>query len=76
MTHVAPQLPGQALRILREEAGLTAKQVAVRAGVSESYLSRVENGKEDPSATWLGSVSSAISEALVDSALSKRRVAS
>lgn len=60
--------PGQALRVLREEAGLTAREVAQLAGVSESYLSRVENGSAEASAPWLGNVAAAIAQALVKSA--------
>lgn len=60
--------PGQALRVLREEAGLTAREVADRAGVSPAYLSRVENGNVFPSATWLSVIATAIAAALVESA--------
>ncbi len=62
------QSPGQALRVLREEAGLTAREVALKAGVSESYLSRVETGSVEASAPWLGNVAAAIAQALVESA--------
>lgn len=62
------QSPGQALRVLREEAGLTAREVALKAGVSESYLSRVETGSVEASASWLGTVTLAIAQALVESA--------
>lgn len=61
-----------ALRILREEAGLTAREVAQRAGVSESYLSRVENGTVEASAPWIGNVTSAIAVALIESAVSRK----
>lgn len=69
------QSPGQALRVLREEAGLTAREVALKAGVSESYLSRVETGSVEASAPWLGNVAAAIAQALVESAV-RVRVAS
>lgn len=68
----ASKHPGQALRVLREEAGLTAREVARRAGVSESYLSRVENGTTEASAPWLGNVASAIAGALIRGALGVR----
>lgn len=64
--------PGQALRVLREEAGLTARQVAQRAGVSESYLSRVETGTAEASAPWLGNVATAIAAVLLEGALGGR----
>lgn len=70
----ATQSPGQALRVLREEAGLTARQTALKAGVSESYLSRVETGSVEASAPWLGNVAAAIAQALVESAMSNRAV--
>lgn len=60
---------GPALRVLREESGLTLREIAERAGVSESYLSRVENEKAFPAPAWVGNVASAIAEAIVESAL-------
>ena len=60
---------GAALRALREEAGLTAREVAVRAGVSESYLSRVETGKAVAGSPWIGNVASAIAAAIVETAI-------
>ncbi|WDH77871.1 helix-turn-helix transcriptional regulator [Microbacterium esteraromaticum] len=59
---------GPALRVLREDAGLTAREVAGRAGVSESYLSRVENGKAYPAPSWVANVAAAIAEAIAESA--------
>ncbi len=38
------------MRFLREEAELTQIKLAVKAGVSMSWLSRIERGKVDP--TW------------------------
>ena len=58
---------GTALRALREEAGLTARAVAERAGVSESYLSRVETGKATPAPSWVGTVAAAIASAISES---------
>lgn len=58
--------PGRALRVLREQSGLTARELAERAGVSESYLSRVETGREAASPAWIGNVAAAISRALAD----------
>lgn len=39
---------GRALRHLREEATLSRQDLAERAGLSASWLSRVESGEEDP----------------------------
>ncbi|MGO4488196.1 helix-turn-helix domain-containing protein [Microbacterium sp. 2RAF4] len=66
---------GPALRVLREQSGLTAREVASRAGVSESYLSRVENGKVIAEPAWIGNVASAIAAALVETASAPQRMA-
>lgn len=63
---------GPALRVLREQSGLTAREVAARAGVSESYLSRVENGKVAAEAAWIGNVAAAIAAAIVETATSAK----
>jgi transcriptional regulator with XRE-family HTH domain len=39
-------LVGQEIRFLRKSAGFPAKEFAALLGISPSYLSRVENGKE------------------------------
>ena len=39
----------QAVRTLRERAGLTPSELAERAGTSTSWLSRIESGAYDPS---------------------------
>ena len=50
----SPQMPqrglGKAVRHLRAEAKLTQLRLALKAGVSASWLSRIEGGKVDP--TW------------------------
>ena len=38
-----------AVRILRERAGLSRSELAERAGISTSWLSRIESGSYDPS---------------------------
>lgn len=60
------EMSGTVLRALRERTGLTAREVAARARVSESYLSRVESGKARPSDAWLGFVASVLSDALIE----------
>jgi len=59
-----PKTPGEAVRVLRLEAGLTIEQVAQIAGVSPSQISRVETGAKTPSAAWLSVVVEAIASAL------------
>jgi nitrogen PTS system EIIA component len=39
---------GAALRILRTDAGLSLRQLAEQVGVSNAYLSRIENGHDAP----------------------------
>lgn len=39
---------GQSLRVFRQAAGLSLRELARRIGVSASYLSLVENGKSSP----------------------------
>jgi len=63
---------GPALRVLREQSGLTAREVAARAGVSESYLSRVENGKVTAEPAWIGNVAASIAAAIVETAAAGR----
>jgi transcriptional regulator with XRE-family HTH domain len=41
---------GKAVRVLREEADLTGAELAARARISNSWLSRIEDGQVDP--TW------------------------
>lgn len=53
---------GKALRAIRLGAGMTLQQVSDAAGVSVSYLSRVENGQTHPSDTWVGMVAVAIGD--------------
>lgn len=60
------QTPGSVLRTLRKRTGLSAREVAERAKVSASYLSRVESGKATPSDAWLGFVASVLSDALIE----------
>lgn len=59
-----PKSPGEAVRVLRQEAGLTIEQVASTAGVSPSQISRVETGAKKPSSAWLGVVIEAIASAM------------
>ena len=56
---------GAALRDLRESRGLTARQLAVQAGISAAMISRVENGQVSPSISTLDALSGALDVPLV-----------
>lgn len=45
-----PRVLGQAMRMLRDRAGITQKVLAERAGTSEAYVSNIEGGRRD--ARW------------------------
>lgn len=47
---------GEAIRRLRKRAGLTQKELARRAGVSQSLISRIEKGSVDPKLSTLQAV--------------------
>lgn len=50
----APSTLGEYLRLARERAGISQRQLASRVGIHNSYLARLENGEwESPSADVL-----------------------
>ncbi|MCX8204833.1 MAG: CBS domain-containing protein [Candidatus Nezhaarchaeota archaeon] len=51
---------GKELKRLREEAGLTQRQLAQLAGVSQSLISRIECGTADPRASTLRRILTAL----------------
>ena len=51
------------IRILRKKAGLTQKELAKRAGVSQSLIARIEAGTVDPRLSTLRRILKAIEEA-------------
>ncbi|MEM4700041.1 MAG: CBS domain-containing protein [Candidatus Nezhaarchaeales archaeon] len=51
---------GKELKKLREEAGLTQRQLAQLAGVSQSLISRIERGTVDPRASTLRRIMNAL----------------
>lgn len=51
---------GDAVRSLRKDKGLSQKQLAERAGLRLSYLSRVEDGARNPTWTVLGQMAEAL----------------
>lgn len=50
LPHEPQRALGRAVRQLREEAGWSQRVLADRAGISASWLSRIESGDYDP--TW------------------------
>ena len=51
---------GRRIKSLREEVGLTAKELAQSAGISGAFLSRVENGATMPSVPTLNALAEAL----------------
>lgn len=51
---------GKRLRALRLEAGLTQLQLAERTGVTNEFMSRIENGSGMPSLDTLGRLADAL----------------
>jgi transcriptional regulator with XRE-family HTH domain len=55
---------GPRLRQLREQKGLSARQVAGLAGVTPAYLSRLENGRVSPTVASLARLVAAMGETM------------
>lgn len=49
-----------ALRVWREHRGLSASELAGRAGLSQAYVSQLETGKRDGSVAALGALARAL----------------
>ncbi len=49
MAEAAPSVAGTLLLLAREEAGLSQRELADRAGVAQSEVARIESGKREPS---------------------------
>jgi transcriptional regulator with XRE-family HTH domain len=56
---------GSALRNLREDRGLSARQLSAHAEVSAAMISRIENGQVSPSISTLNALSNALDVPLV-----------
>ncbi|MEM8813222.1 MAG: XRE family transcriptional regulator [Pseudomonadota bacterium] len=56
---------GRALRELRDQNGLTARDLANRSGVSAAMISRIENGQVSPSLSTLASLAESLQTPLV-----------
>ena len=57
--------PGQALRGLRKQAGLTLADVADIADTAPAYLSKVESGVLEPSESYFWRIAASITGAMV-----------
>lgn len=57
---------GSRIRELRQERGMTLDELAVRAGISASHLSRLERDQAEPSFTVAASVAEQIGVSLSD----------
>lgn len=57
---------GQAIRELRVEAGLSQVVFAEKSGLFQTYLSRVENGKANPSLNALEVISNTLGISIFD----------
>ena len=55
-------MPGDLIRSLRERHGLSQRELAYRAGTSQSAIARIEGGGEDITWTRLRSILAAIGE--------------
>ena len=60
----AAQRIGELIRSRRKEAGLTQKQLAARAGITQTVLSRVESGAGNPTLSLLEEIAVALNARL------------
>lgn len=59
-SHLDPLVFGQRLRHLRQERGLTLNDLGERVGRRAPYLSRLENGKREPTLSLIGALADAL----------------
>jgi len=52
---------GEGIQFLREKKGLSARQVSAAAGLSATYVSKVERGMMEPSLKAFGKIATALS---------------
>jgi transcriptional regulator with XRE-family HTH domain len=67
---------GRALRELRRRAGLTQKELGLRAGANDTYLSQVETGQRDIRWSTVTRLLHALDATLADLAAEVERQAS
>ncbi|MBI4564588.1 MAG: helix-turn-helix transcriptional regulator [Planctomycetes bacterium] len=51
---------GRKIRVLREKKGMTQEDLAERAGLTQSHVSRLEDGKHSPSNVTLRKIAKAL----------------
>ncbi len=56
----AAQKLGKRLKLLRSEAGLTQERLSIATGLSQTYISGVENGTRNPSLKTLDKLAKAL----------------
>ncbi|MCC6012863.1 MAG: CBS domain-containing protein [Candidatus Verstraetearchaeota archaeon] len=66
----------QELRRLRKKAGLTQKELAKRAGISQSLIARIERGTVDPRLSTLRKIINVINEVLGEKKFLARHIMS
>jgi transcriptional regulator with XRE-family HTH domain len=52
---------GRAIKLMRTAAGMKQKDVAAKIGVTSNYVSLVENGRREPSVSFLKQVAAILS---------------
>jgi len=52
---------GRAIKLMRTAAGMKQKDVAAKIGVTSNYVSLVENGRREPSVSFLKKVAAILS---------------
>lgn len=60
------KLVGRNAARLRKEAGLTQEQLAEKCGLSQQYLSRLEQGRRNPTIVTLYEIATALDVSQVD----------
>lgn len=62
------------IRSLRLELGLTQEELAESAGITQSYIAKIESGEADPKISVLKKISKALKEASGDQKITSERI--
>lgn len=62
----ATQKLGKRIRLLREEAGLSQEKLGIATGLSQTYISGIENGTRNPSIKTLDKLAKALGVSISD----------
>jgi len=57
---------GKRVKLLRKKAGLTQEKLSLKTGLSQTYLSGIENGTRNPSVKTLDKIARALHVKLID----------